>query len=71
MLTFSYYKYRLFSGEPILQLQQRFKSEAHNVCTEEINEIAKNWMIKDYKLLIEFHYILMKLMLLKYVKERC
>ena len=30
----------LFDKKTILQLQQRFKSEAHNVYTEEINKIA-------------------------------
>ena len=40
ILKNNYYKYCLFNGKPILQLQQRFKSEAHNMCTEEINKIA-------------------------------
>ena len=41
----------------ILKSQQRFKSEAHNVYTEEINKIALN--SNNDK------------MLLKYVKMRC
>ena len=34
------YKYCLLNGEIILKSQQRFKSEAHNVYTEEIIKIA-------------------------------
>ena len=34
------YKDCLLNNEIILKLQQRFKSEAHNVYTEEINKIA-------------------------------
>ena len=30
----------LFNDKTILQLQQRFKSDCHNVYAEEINEIA-------------------------------
>ena len=37
---FNDYTYCLLDVEIILKSQQRFKSEAHNVCTEEINKIA-------------------------------
>ena len=37
---FNDYKNCLLNIEIILKSQQRFKSEAHNVCTEEINKIA-------------------------------
>ena len=40
ILKFNDYKNCLFKNETLLKLQQRFKSEAHNVCTEEINKIA-------------------------------
>ena len=40
VLTFIDYKDCLLNNEIILKLQQRFKSEAHNVYTEEINNIA-------------------------------
>ena len=40
MLKFNDYKNCLMDNKPILKSQQRFKSEAHNVCTEEVNEIA-------------------------------
>ena len=40
MLTFLDYKDCLLNNEIILELQQRFKSERHNVCTAEINKIA-------------------------------
>ena len=40
ILKFSDYKNCLLDNEIILKLQQRFKSEAHNIYTEEINKIA-------------------------------
>ena len=40
ILKFNDYKNCLLSNEIILKSQRRFKSEAHNVYTEEINEIA-------------------------------
>ena len=39
-LKFNDYKDCLLNNEIILKSQQRFKSEAHNVYTEEINKIA-------------------------------
>ena len=40
ILKFNYYKDCLLNNEIILKSQQRFKSEAHNVYTEEVNKIA-------------------------------
>ena len=40
ILKFSDYKDCLFKNEIILKSQRRFKSEAHNVYTEEMNKIA-------------------------------
>ena len=40
ILMFDDYKGCLFKNEIILKLQQRFKCEAHNVYTEEIDKIA-------------------------------
>ena len=40
ILRFSDYKKCLFSNEPMLKSQQRFKSENHEVYTENINKIA-------------------------------
>ena len=40
MLKFSDYKYCVLNNIIILKSQQRFKSKAHNVCTEEVNKIA-------------------------------
>ena len=40
ILKFNDYKDCLLKNEIILKSQQRFKSETHNVYTEEINEIA-------------------------------
>ena len=37
---FNYYKHFLLNNEVILKSQQRFKSEAQNVYSEEINKIA-------------------------------
>ena len=39
-LKFIYYKDCLFNNNVILKSQQRFKSELHNVYTEEVNKIA-------------------------------
>ena len=39
ILKFNDYKNRLFQSEIILKLQERFKSEAQNIYTEEINKI--------------------------------
>ena len=39
-IEFSYYVYCLFNDILVLQLHQRFNSEAHNVYTLEINKIA-------------------------------
>ena len=41
-LKFNDYKDCLLNNEIILKSQQRFKSEAHNVYTEEVNKIALN-----------------------------
>ena len=40
MLNFNDYKNCLKNNKSILKSQQRLKSEAHNVCTEEVNKIA-------------------------------
>ena len=40
ILKFNDYKDCLLSNEIILNSQQRFKSEAHNLYTEEVNKIA-------------------------------
>ena len=40
MLKFNNYKYCLLNHKPVLKSQQRFKSERHDVCTEEVNKIA-------------------------------
>ena len=40
VVKFNYYKDCLLNNEIILKSQQRFKSERHNACTEEINKVA-------------------------------
>ena len=41
-LTFNDYKDRFLNNEIVLKSQQRFKSERHDVYTEEINKIEKS-----------------------------
>ena len=41
-LIFENYKDSLFNNNTLLKLQLRFKSDHHNVCTEEVNKIALN-----------------------------
>ena len=40
IFTFNHYKNCLLNNEVILKSQQRYKSEAHNVYTEEVNKIS-------------------------------
>ena len=71
-LKFSDYKDCLLNNKIILKSQQRFKSEAHNVYTEEVNKIALSSNDdKRLQRLIELHRILMDQVLGKYVKHRC
>ena len=39
---FENYKDSLFNNKTIIKSQLRFKSDHHNVCTEEVNKIALN-----------------------------
>ena len=39
---FENYKDSLFNNKTILRSQKRFKSDHHNVYTEEVNKIAQN-----------------------------
>ena len=55
LLKFSDYKNCLLNKEIIFKSQQRFKTEAGNVCTEEINKIALN--SNDEKILQTFDRI--------------
>ena len=78
ILKFNDYKDCLFNNRTILKSQQRFKSQAHNVYTEETNKIALNdnddnriMMITEYKFLIKLQHIHMKQMLSKYAKVKC
>ena len=71
-LKFNDYKDCLLNNEIVLKSQQRFKSERHDVYTEEINKIVLSSNdIKDCILLIELHHVLMEQVLVKYVKQRC
>ena len=70
-LMFENYKDSLFSNKTILKSQLRFKSDHHNVYTEEVNKIALNSNIREHKHLVELQHICMEQMLLKYVKVKC
>ena len=61
----------LFNDKIIVKSQQRFKSDGHNVYTEQINQIALSNDDRDYKHLIKLQRIHTEQMLLKYVKVRC
>ena len=62
----------LLNNEIILKSQQRFKSKAHHVYTEEVNKIAVTSNDdKDYRLMIELHHILMEQVLEELAKQRC
>ena len=67
-LMFENYKDSLFNNRTILKSQLRFKSNHHNVYTEEVNKIALN--SSDNKHLIELQHIHMEQILLKYVKMK-
>ena len=68
-LMFGNYKDCLFNDKIILKSQQRFKSDYHNVFTEQINEIAVVMMIKYCKHLRKLQHIHMEQMHLKYASE--
>ena len=55
MLKFNDYKNCVLNNKVVSKSQQRFKSEAHNVHTEEVNKIALN--INDDKRLQTFDRI--------------
>ena len=72
-VIFNDHKDWLLNNEIILKSQQRFKSEAHNVYTEEINKIALS--SNDDKRLEtydrELYHILMEKVLRKFAKQIC
>ena len=62
-LKFEEYKDCLLNDKAVLKSQQRFKSERHDLYTEEINKIALSSNDdKDCKLLIKSQHILMDTM---------
>ena len=69
-LKFNDYKDCLLNNEIILKSKQRFKSERHDVILKKSIRFHKGvMMIKDYKLSIELHHILMEQVLVKCVKQ--
>ena len=71
-LKFNDYTDCVLNNENILKSQQRFKSERHDVHTDEVNKIALS-SNDDKRLqnLIDLHQILMEQVLVKYVKQSC
>ena len=66
------YKDYLFNDKIILKLQQRFKSDHHNIQTEQINKTALSSNDeKDCRPVIKLQRIYMEQTHLKYVKPRC
>ena len=60
-LMFKIYKDCLFNDKITLKLQQRFKSDCHNVYTEQINKIALSSNdVRDYKHLMKLQHIHME-----------
>ena len=71
ILMFENYKDSLLKKKTISKSQLRFKSDHHNVYTEELNKIALNSSDKkDYKHLMELQHIHMEQVILKYVKAK-
>ena len=70
---FENYKDSLCKNKTILKSQIRFKSDHHDVYTEEVNKVALN--SNDDKThckhLIELQHIHTEQMLLQYVKVKC
>ena len=71
MLKFNDYKNCVLNNEVVLKSQQRFKSEAHDVHTEEVNKIALSGNDNKRLKMLELHHILMIQVLEKYVQQRC
>ena len=62
----------MFNDTIILKLRQRFKSDYHNVCTEQINKtVVSSNMIRDCKHSIKLQDIHMEQRHSKYEKVRC
>ena len=68
-LMFENYIDCLFNDKTILKSQQRFRSDHHDVYTEEINKIALS--SNDDKRLQKSSHIQMEQMYLKYAKVKC
>ena len=70
-LMFENYKDSLFNNKSILKSQLRFKSDHHNLYTEEVNKIALNSNDDERcKHLIELQHIHMEQIFLKYVRVK-
>ena len=72
IIMFKNYTDCLFNDTVISRSQQRFKSDCHEVHTEEVNKIAlSSDDVRQHKHLIGLQHILPKQMLLKCVKVKC
>ena len=68
---FENYKDSLFNNKTVLKSQLRFKSDHHDVYTEEANKIALSSNDNKRLQTSELQHIHMERMLLKYVKVKC
>ena len=66
------YKDCLFNDKIILQLQQGFRSDNHEVYTKNVNKIALSSNdVRDYKHLMKLQHIHTEQIYLKCVKAKC
>ena len=70
-LMFENYKDSLFNDKKILRSQLRFKSDHHDVYTEEANKIALRSNDEKRLQTFELQHIHMEKTFLKYVKVKC
>ena len=74
-ITFKNYADALFNDEVIIRSQQRFRSDHHRVCTEEVNKITlssnDDKIIQTFDKVTTFPYGTMEQMYLKCVRMKC
>ena len=74
-ITFKYYADALFNDEVIIRSQQRFRSDHHRVCTEDVNKIAlssnDDKRIQTFDKVTTFPDGTMEQMYLKCVRMKC
>ena len=63
------YKNSALKNKIILRSQQRFKSDHHNVFTEEVNKVVT--MTREYKILMRLQHMYTEHQPLKFVNQKC